>query len=278
MSESLALGTTVSPEKSSRTGRGRRRSFPAPTAKTVRHESHVPRAGRYARGDWRYYLSAMPRSRLLALGSLPVLGLAATLGLLTASYAAKDVEANRSARRRDRFIAKVATQPCARIRPSTAAIDRARKVNESFTFAVQLENLTSAACDASVQLDAASFKVSPALPEQHATVPPEGGVVNWNLMPEHDGPQEIFVTMAGSKATYAFEVRHAELVPPKLALAGSMLSALLGPMLTLPYWLERRQKRREEAAEQKAAAEKKSAEEKKTATILDAQGRPYPGT
>jgi len=84
------------------------------------------------------------------------------------------------------------------------------------------------------------------------------------LLAKQSGSQVLVINYIGGEDRLGYSVRTYGLVPVWASPFIGTVIAFFGPILTLPWWIERRQKREEEKARQKAEEES----ERKSAIIL----------
>jgi hypothetical protein len=124
-------------------------------------------------------------------------------------------------------------------------VSRRQIVGESFNLSCRLQAKEDESCDAEVSVLASAFDVSPKEPRKIAIARDEVQLW-WNLTPKYPGDQTLLVTVLNEQHSLGFVVREAKLLPDWAGLVASAVCFLFGPILTVPFWVDRIEKRREE--------------------------------
>lgn len=129
--------------------------------------------------------------------------------------------------------------------------------NNSFPVKITVRAVGSSGCHADGATQGPGFDVKPE--SQKFDLPDKQGNQSMDftflLLPREVGKQAISLTSPTGKHVLYYTIKPSEFLPAWMTpIIGPLLSAL-GPMLTLPWWIERRKKKREEAAKKKAVEE-----------------------
>lgn len=130
------------------------------------------------------------------------------------------------------------------------------RLDEAANLSLVLQNTGDIDCTVQISLNAVTFRISPPSPQSAHLPAKSTTVLPWNVVPTKTGRQEI--TFASGLRTFVkgFVVEDPTLLSDTALKMLSGLVAILGPMATLPWWLDRRKKRREDEARAKAESEK----------------------
>jgi hypothetical protein len=181
--------------------------------------------------------------KALAIAGLVLLVVVAPLFLYT--YFREDatlIADAEKAMRLDTRSAQFSGGPCTHSLQGVEVADRVLGVGHSFNLKINLNNDSAETCDARLIVEAATFD------DQQKTkvvsLPPGPLTLYWNLAPKETGPQTINVDSALEQRTIGVFVRDHNYLPPHLVSASAGISAILGPILTIPWWIEFFQKRK----------------------------------
>lgn len=128
--------------------------------------------------------------------------------------------------------------------------DRVMSERESQALNILLVNDNSPApCNTTITLAAPNFDMSPPESNRPVTVPPgEEVTLNWIISPRRTGTYVISISTPTQAITLGITVTTVLGLTAVQAELLSILSTLLGPMLTVPWWYEQWQKRKKEKA------------------------------
>jgi hypothetical protein len=116
--------------------------------------------------------------------------------------------------------------------------------NESQMLTVTLVNESVVACEVPVLLNAPNFDVAGELASRSVNVEPQSETaVVWILSPEKAGTFQIAVNVAGELAILGITVTDVLGLTALQARLLSIIGSVLGPILTVPWWIERWQER-----------------------------------
>jgi len=155
---------------------------------------------------------------------------------------------------------------------------RTLTINESFTVTVHVSNDATEQCKTKINVFAPDFEVQPpswdfALPPDPAKKPHD---FKFALMSKNPGSQMVVVSypIAGGgeeQEVLGYSVRANAYLPEWLSPFSGIFVAFFGPILTLPWWIERRDKKREE----KTKRSKNVADQKKFGLLMEGGQRLY---
>lgn len=144
--------------------------------------------------------------------------------------------------------------PCEVVFP---AIPEKQRLHDSFVIEVQ-SRIKGKYCKSDVRVFGAAFDVKP----EQQTVEirlgqPSPQTIFFSILPKYAGKQELLLygDDINAWATKKITVYEYPFVPPQISIWFPVLGVVFGSMLGLPWWLERREKRREQKeAQAKASA------------------------
>jgi hypothetical protein len=152
---------------------------------------------------------------------------------------------------KDGFTSHVPKPTVPEYRPDcTVKVDPADKrkltVNESFTLTVHVVNDTPLECKNEVRVFAAGFEVQP--PSQPFTVPmKQQQDFKFTLMSKNPGSQVVEVSYNREEGYEQYElgysIRSNSYLPAWMTPFFGVIVAVFGPMLTVPWWIDRREKK-----------------------------------
>lgn len=133
-------------------------------------------------------------------------------------------------------------------------------LNQSFTLNVIVSAGTEKRCKNVVVISAPAFDVKPE--SQEFDLPDEQGrtaeTFSFLALPKEAGPQIVSINSDEGQYKLHYSVKTSEYIPAWMNPFLSPLLSVLGSILTVPWWIERRQKNREEAANRKAEEDAKN--------------------
>jgi hypothetical protein len=118
-------------------------------------------------------------------------------------------------------------------------------IGESMLLALLFWNTGSKSCEVKVSLSAAGFEKDPPGPQTY-TVPPGKSLQHWSISAKQPGKHQIVVSSGGEEKKVGMNVSSNQFFSPSTMLVISALLSSLGPMATIPWWLEWHRKRRRE--------------------------------
>lgn len=117
--------------------------------------------------------------------------------------------------------------------------------NNSQTIVVNATNATDTECQSQLTLLAPGFDVSPRKESQTVTAKSKGqGSVAWIVIPQKSGAFDIAVSDGLNTQTLGITVTNILGLTATQAQLCSILGTLFGPMLSIPWWVDRWQKRK----------------------------------
>ena len=117
--------------------------------------------------------------------------------------------------------------------------------NSSQTIVINATNSADTDCQSALSLLAPGFDVSPRKEQQTVTVKPKGqGSIAWIVIPQKSGSFDIAVSDGIDTRVIGVTVTNVFGLTATQAQFFSVLGTLLGPMFTVPWWLDRWQKRK----------------------------------
>lgn len=118
--------------------------------------------------------------------------------------------------------------------------ERVMAENKSQAVVVKTTNNEKKPCESYLSLRAPSFDLSPAKEEQHVTLPAgDKGSVSWILTPRKTGTYEVAVSDIIDTKIFGIAVTNVFGLTAAQAKVFATLSSLLGPMLTVPWWVDK---------------------------------------
>ena len=176
-----------------------------------------------------------------------LLGVAIGLFLLSGSLQASALDSYKS-------LGPGAGVPCPHPLEQVGLNRRTMAEKESQALTVVLGNLDSSAdCEVTVSLSAPNFDINPANPDRVVTVPAgeKAATTAWVLSSREAGNYEVVVTAGFDVQVMGIRVTNLLGLSAPEAKILSYIGYFLGPMLSLPWWIEKweehqRRKREEE--------------------------------
>lgn len=118
--------------------------------------------------------------------------------------------------------------------------ERVMAENKSQSIVVETKNTAKKSCETYLSLRAPSFDMSPARDEQKVVLPPgEKGSLSWILTPRKTGVYDLSVSDILHTKIFGITVTNVFGLSAAQAKIFSMLGTLLGPMLTVPWWVDK---------------------------------------
>lgn len=189
----------------------------------------------------------MSAKKSIAIAGLILALVGVSCGLLTARYYdLQDIRLNAEAKNKDRVVNLVSTG-CGHTLKNISIENRVLVLDQAVNLKLVLINGSEAECDAEISLNATTFKISPESP-QHIKVPTGTMIFLWNVAPQKIGPQQITFSSGVSTIEKGFMVEDPSFLSRFMVTTISVISAVLGPIATLPWWLDRRRKGLEKQA------------------------------
>jgi hypothetical protein len=111
-------------------------------------------------------------------------------------------------------------------------------VGESLLLVLDFNNAGEDACEATVELEAAGFEKDPTSPRTY-NLPPGKSLQYWSISPKQAGEHSLVVTAAQRSRTVGLNVLSNHFFGTSTMLLISGLLSALGPMATIPWWIER---------------------------------------
>ena len=117
--------------------------------------------------------------------------------------------------------------------------------NNSQTIVINATNTADADCQSELSLLAPGFDISPRKDTQTVTAKPQGqGSIAWIVIPHKSGSFDIVISDGLKTQVAGITVTNILGLTATQAQICSILGSLLGPMFTVPWWVERWQKRK----------------------------------
>jgi hypothetical protein len=186
------------------------------------------------------------KSALAVLGLCSVVSVVATLAVVNVNLAKNGA--------RDYFKNADPRDFGWRIVPCNLAIDPIKRIllfKKSFVLTVRLETFGKAKmCSSKVTILAPAFGVRPEEQEQQLDSQTTTSPMLFNLLPNEVGDQEIVVTSFQQRSEVLhFVVYRYPFIPPSISLWFPAIGTLFGGMITIPWWLDRWSKKRNQKDE-----------------------------
>jgi hypothetical protein len=150
-------------------------------------------------------------------------------------------------------------------------LERKLRLHHSFVLEASVSNHSFEPCEASVTASATAFDVKPEVQQIAIGSSKENPkLLYFSVLPNHPGEQSLIIkaeikygilgrSSVVSKTQFLhFNVYEYPYIPPAASAWFPSLASLFGGLLTIPYWIERRQKKQEKQA---AAADRKEKEQ-----------------
>lgn len=130
--------------------------------------------------------------------------------------------------------------------------------NKTQAVVIQVKNTDKKTCESIVSLHAPSFETDPPKEEQKIRIPSgKKGSVAWVLTPRKPGTYQIAVSDILNTKIFGITVTNMFGLTAVQAKVFSFISSLLGPMLTLPWWVDKWFQRKKKQEVKKDENEKK---------------------
>lgn len=118
--------------------------------------------------------------------------------------------------------------------------ERVMADNKSQAVVIEVKNTDKKTCESILSLQAPSFETSPPKDEQKITVPAgKAGSLSWILTPRKPGTYQIAVSDILNTKIFGITVTNMFGLTATQAKTFSFFSGLLGPMLTVPWWVDK---------------------------------------
>jgi hypothetical protein len=118
--------------------------------------------------------------------------------------------------------------------------ERVISENRSQSIVVSVKNTLDEDCRSEIELRAPGFDISPQKESQVITLASaSGGSVSWILTPRKTGSFEISVSDIFDTKIFGITVKTMFGLTSAQAKAASAVGGLMGPMLTLPWWIDK---------------------------------------
>jgi hypothetical protein len=112
--------------------------------------------------------------------------------------------------------------------------------NTSQAVLIQVQNPADRECQSTLSLRAPGFEISPAREEQKIALPPAGtGSLSWIVTPHRTGTFQIAVSDILNTQILGVTVKDEYGLTAIQAKLLALVGSLFGPMLTLPWWVEK---------------------------------------
>ncbi|MBI4080923.1 MAG: hypothetical protein HY430_04095 [Candidatus Levybacteria bacterium] len=135
--------------------------------------------------------------------------------------------------------------------------ERVMSENKSQAILIQVKNTAKKECVSYLSLRAPSFDFSPAKEEQKIALAPKGsGSISWILTPRKTGSYEISVSDMLNTQIFGITVTNVFGLSAVQAKLFSIAGTLFGPMLTVPWWMDRWRQRKPKQEAPKDEGEK----------------------
>lgn len=143
--------------------------------------------------------------------------------------------------------------------------ERVMAENRSQAVIVRTANSADRECQVTLAFRAPGFDVSPAKEEQKVALPAGGkGSLSWILTPRRTGAYQITVSDILNTQVMGIDVNDVYGLTAMQAKLFSLAGGLFGPMLTMPWWVEKWFKRKEKREPQRKGQSETRKEESET--------------
>ncbi len=130
--------------------------------------------------------------------------------------------------------------------------ERIMAENRSQAVVVRAANSADRECQSALAFRAPGFDVSPAKEEQKIAIPAGGnGSLSWILTPRRTGTFQITVSDLLNTRVMGIDVTDVYGLTAVQAKLVSLVGGLFGPMLTMPWWVEKWRRRKEKPEPQR---------------------------
>jgi hypothetical protein len=183
--------------------------------------------------------------------SLAVLGVILLfLGLALFGYFVHLVNLDFVARQSDKIKEWNAAGGCDHALKNAVPPTRTPAVGESVLIVLTFVNPDSDDCDVTAYLNAAGFDKDPSESTKY-TLAPGTGTKYWTISPKTAGSHEVVVRSGNVDITFGMQVLSNQFLGPSTALVLSGCLSALGPMATIPWWIDFYRRRKDETAKSK---------------------------
>ncbi len=136
--------------------------------------------------------------------------------------------------------------------------ERVMAENKTQAVSISVNNSAEKPCETYLSLRAPNFDLSPSKEEQKITLPSKGkGSLSWIMTPRKTGTFDLAVSDVINTQVFGITVTNMFGLTAAQAKIFSMLSTLCGPMLTVPWWVEKWMQRKKKQEPSKEEHEKK---------------------
>ncbi len=137
--------------------------------------------------------------------------------------------------------------------------DRVMAENKTQAILISVKNNEKEACESYIALRAPSFDTNPPKEEQKITLQPnQKGSLSWILTPRRTGTFEFSVSDSIDTKIFGITVKNIFGLSSAQAKVFSFIGTLCGPMLTIPWWIERWHKKKQESQKPKPTESKEA--------------------
>jgi len=137
-----------------------------------------------------------------------------------------------------------ASGPCIHALAEVIPEQRRLSIGESTILEIVMNNSADSNCIANIEVNAAAFDVRPEK-EKQFDIPPGRTVLLWNISPKSEGSHRILVSSGLEQITSGLIVKDKNGLSSFQLMVISILTSILGPAFTVPWWIEFLSKRRE---------------------------------
>lgn len=172
--------------------------------------------------------------RILAIsGGIAFLG-----GLLLFGLFLYVVQLDLRARRLDTLSEAQSAGGCSHALQAAAPPTRTPVIGETLLLALAFLNENSRSCDVTVRLEAAGFDKDPASPRTYV-LSPGSSTRYWSIAAKQAGEHKLLLSSGNVSLTLGINVLPNPFFGASTTLILSAFLSLLGPMATIPWWIER---------------------------------------
>jgi hypothetical protein len=171
-------------------------------------------------------------------------------GLALFGYFLHLVNLDDLARSSDGINERMSSGGCLHALKSAVPPTRTPAIGESVLIVLTFVNPDTEDCDVTVSLDAAGFDKDPSGPAQF-TLAPGTSTKYWTISPKAAGSHEVLVRSDLVDITFGMQVLSNQFFGASTTLVLSSVLSMLGPMATIPWWIDFYRRRKDEAAKRK---------------------------
>ncbi len=137
--------------------------------------------------------------------------------------------------------------------------DRVMAENKTQAILIAVRNKEKETCESYIALRAPSFDTNPPKEEQKISLQPnQKGSLSWILTPRRTGTFELSVSDSIDTKIFGITVKNIFGLTSAQAKVFSFIGTLCGPMLTIPWWIERWHKKKQEPQKPKPVETKEA--------------------